>query len=182
MTESDPLAQLEALQASWANNEFLRDDGVRVYSLDCAKELKELLPTVREAFETLRLECYKFEEQTRVIRVSSELPLWDSLERLRELVSDDEATPQENFGYLLGQVERLLAKVGILEAEVARLTQERDDIEDPKCEFCPNRGVIQICTHCWNGANNDTWQRRAVQAEAEVARLHLMIEMMNSGT
>ena len=82
---------------------------------------------------------------------------------------------------LVPHFKALLAEYDKLKADNAQLRQQLEDVEDPKCEFCPNRGAIQICTHCWNGANNDTWQRKAVKAEAEIARLHLMIEMMNNG-
>lgn len=55
-----------------------------------------------------------------------------------------------------------------------RLAQQLTEVEEATCEFCHQRtggGAMHVCPICWNSANNDTWQRKAKQAEARLAAL-----------
>jgi hypothetical protein len=49
--------------------------------------------------------------------------------------------------------------------------------DEALCEFCQRAEppAMHVCSKCWNSANNDTWQRRAIQAEAEVSDLRAQI-------
>jgi hypothetical protein len=117
----------------------------------------------------------------------------DELNQLRDQLAASEAARQLSDEYW-GKLSELLKNGGMDDpafvygqvkatvemlsgAEVARQQAE----QEPFCEFCQSTepSPMQVCTKCWNSANNDTWQRRAISAEAEVSDLRAQIARLH---
>jgi hypothetical protein len=118
----------------------------------------------------------------------------DELNQLRDQLAASEAARQLSDEYW-GKLSELLKNGGMDDpafvygqvkatvemlsgAEVARQQAE----QEPFCEFCQSTepSPMQVCTKCWNSANNDTWQRRAISAEAEVSDLRAQIARLQA--
>lgn len=118
----------------------------------------------------------------------------DELNQLRDQLAASEAARQLSDEYW-GKLSELLKNGGMDDpafvygqvkatvemlsgAEVARQQAE----QEPFCEFCQSTepSPMQVCTKCWNSANNDTWQRRAISAEAEVSDLRAQIARLHA--